>query len=327
MRRREFIALVGGAAAAWPLSGRAQQAKRIFKIGHMESGSPSSSPYLLAAFQQGLRKLGYVEGENLFIERRYTEGRVESSQLAEELVRSGVDVIFAVGGAQHALAAVKATSTIPIVFVGGGDPVGIGLVKSLARPGGNVTGLTLVAVELAAKRIQMLKEAVADAVRVAILWNPNNPVNKLELNEAGGAASTLGLTLLPIEIRAIEDFEGAFSAMTHERADALLILSSPLTFPNRARLAELALKARVPTLVPLREYVEAGFLLSYGPSYTEHCRQAATYVDQILKGAHPADLPVQLPTTLELVINLKNAKALGVTLRPTLVTRADGVIE
>jgi ABC-type uncharacterized transport system substrate-binding protein len=326
MRRREFIALVG-AAAAWSLPVGAQQAKRIFKIGHIESGSPSSSPNLLAAFQQGLRKLGYVEGENLFIERRYAEGQEERlPQLAAELVRFGVDVIFAIGPPQ-ALAAAKATSTIPIVFVGGGDPVGIGLVKSLARPGGNVTGLTLVAVELAAKRIQMLKEAVPRAARVAILWNPNNSVNKLELNEASRAGSTLGLTLLPIEIRKLEELEGAFRAMTREHADALLILSSPLTFPNRARLAELALKARLPTLVPLREYVEAGFLLSYGPSYTDHCRQAATYVDQILKGAKPADLPVQLPTTLELVINLKTAKTLGVTITPTLVTRADDVTE
>jgi putative tryptophan/tyrosine transport system substrate-binding protein len=326
MRRREFIALVVS-AAAWPLPVRAQQAKRPFKIGHIESGSPSSSPNLLAAFQQGLRKLGYVEGENLFIERRYAEGRVERlPQLAAELVQFGVDVIFAIGPPQ-ALAAAKATSTIPIVFVGGGDPVGTGLVKSLAHPGGNVTGLTLVAVELAAKRIQMLKEAISSAVRVAILWNPNNPVNKLELNEASRAGSILGLTLLPVEIRTLEDIEGAFSTMTRERADALLILSSPLTFPNRARLAELALNARVPTLVPLREYVEAGFLLSYGPSYADHCRQAATYVDHILKGAKPADLPVQLPTTLELVINLKTAKTLGVTVTPTLVTRADDVIE
>jgi putative tryptophan/tyrosine transport system substrate-binding protein len=263
MRRREFIALVGG-AAAWPLAARAQ-AKRIFKIGHIESGSPSSSPNLLAAFQQGLRKLGYVEGENLFIERRYAEGREERlPQLAAELVRFGVDVIFAIGLPQ-VLAAAKATSTIPIVFVGGGDPVGLGLVKSLAHPGGNVTGLTLVAVELAAKRIQMLKEAVSGAVRVAILWNPNNSVNKLELNEASGAGSSIGLTLLPVEIRTLEDIEGAFRTMTRKHADALLILSSPLTFPNRARLAELALKARVPTLVPLREYVEAGFFLSYGP--------------------------------------------------------------
>jgi putative ABC transport system substrate-binding protein len=307
VKRRDFITLLGG-AAAWPFAARAQQTKRIFKVGHLESGLPSSSPYLLAAFQQGLRKLGYIEGENLFIERRYAEGLEERlPQLAAELVRFGVDVIFAIGPPQ-ALAAAKATSTIPIVFVGGGDPVAIGLVKSLAHPGGNVTGLTLVTVELAAKRIQLLKEVVPTASRVAILWNPNNSINKLE-------------------IRTPEDIEGAFGAMTRDQADALFILSSPLTFPNRARIAKLASNAGLPTLVPLREYVEAGFLTSYGPSYTEHCRQAATYVDQILKGAKPADLPVQLPTRLELVINLKTVKALGLEVPPTLLARADEVIE
>jgi putative ABC transport system substrate-binding protein len=326
LRRRDFITLLG-AAAAWPLAAYAQQTKRIFKVGHLESGLPSSSPYLLAAFQQGLRKLGYIEGENLFIERRYAEGLEERlPQLAAELVRFGVDVIFAIGPPQ-ALAAAKATSTIPIVFVGGGDPVAIGLVKSLAHPGGNVTGLTLVTVELAAKRIQLLKEVVPAASRVAILWNPNNSINRLELNEARAAGNTLGLSLVPIEIRTPEDIEGAFGAMTRDRADALFILSSPLTFPNRARIAKLASNAGLPTLVPLREYVEAGFLTSYGPSYTEHCRQAATYVDQILKGAKPADLPVQLPTRLELVINLKTAKVLGLEVPPTLLARADEVIE
>ncbi|MFL5070877.1 MAG: ABC transporter substrate-binding protein [Xanthobacteraceae bacterium] len=327
MRRREFITLVGGAAAAWPFAARAQQARKIFKIGHIESGSPSSSPYLLAAFQQGLRKLGYVEGENLFIERRYAEGVEERlPQLATELVQFGVDVIFAIGPPQ-ALAAAKATSTIPIVFVGGGDPVAAGLIKSLSHPGGNVTGLTLVTVELAAKRIQMLKEVVSTASRMAILWNPNNLINKLELNEANMAGRSLGLTLLPVEIRTLDDVDGAFDTMTRERAEAVLILSSPLTFPNRARLARLASKARLPTLVPLREYVETGFLVSYGPSYTDHCRRAATYVDQILKGAKPADLPVQLPTTLEMVINLKAARAIGYSVAPELLARADEVIE
>ena len=327
MRRREFIKLLGGAVAAWPLTTRAQQSKRIFKVGHLESGLPSSSPYLLGAFRDGLRKLGYVEGNNLFIERRYAEGLEERlPQLAAELAQFGPDVIFAIGPPQ-ALAAAQATSTIPIVFVGGGDPVAIGLVKSLAHPGGNVTGLTLVAVELAAKRIQLLKEIVPAASRVAILWNTTNSINKLELNEASAAGSILGLTLLPVEIRIPEDIEGAFSAMTRERADALFILSSPLTFPNRARIAKLASTAGLPTLVPLREYVETGFLASYGPSYTEHCRQAATYVDQILKGTRPAELPVQLPTRLELVINLKTAKLLGHEVPPTLIARADEVIE
>jgi putative tryptophan/tyrosine transport system substrate-binding protein len=329
-RRRDFITLLGGAAAssaAWPLAARAQQSVRIAKIGHLESGFPSSSPNLLAAFRQGLRELGYVEGQNLFIERRYGEGREERlPQLAEELVQFGVDVIFAIGPPQ-ALAAAKATNRIPIVFVGGGDPVAMGLVRSFAQPGGNLTGLTFVTVELASKRIQLLKDAVPIAKRVAVLWNPTNVINKLELEKATATAETLGLTPLPIETRVLEDIEGAFVAMTRQRADAALVLSSPLTFPNRPRIVESALRARMPTLGALREYAEAGVLMSYGPSYADHCRRAATYVDQILKGAKPADLPVQLPTTFELVINLKTASALGLEVPPTLLARADEVIE
>ena len=302
-------------------------ARRIAKIGHLESGLPSSSPNLLAAFRQGLRELGYVEGQNLFIERRYAEGREERlPQLAEELVQFGVDIIFAIGPPQ-ALAAAKATDQIPIVFVGGGDPVAMGLVKSLAQPGGNLTGLTFVTVELASKRMQLLKDAVPDAKRVAVLWNPSNVVNKLELENATTTAEALGLTPLPVEIRVLDDIDGAFGAMTRQRADAALVLSSPLTFPNRPRIVESALRARMPTLGALREYAEAGVLMSYGPSYADHCRRAATYVDQIFKGAKPADLPVQLPTTFELVINLKTAKALGLEVPPTLLARADEVIE
>jgi putative ABC transport system substrate-binding protein len=329
MKRRDFITLLGSTAASisWPLATRAQQPSRIVKIGHIESGTPSSSPNLLAAFQQRLRELGYVEGQNLFIERRYAEGREERlPQLAAELVQFGVDVIFAIGPPQ-ALAAAKATDKIPIVFVGGGDPVEIGLVKSLARPGGNVTGLTFVTVELAPKRIQLLKEVVSTMKRLAILWNPNNVINKLELKEATTTAGTLGLTPLPVEIRVPDDIERAFIAMTHERADAVLILSSPLTFPNRPRIVEAALRARVPTMGALREYTESGVLMSYGPSYADHCGRAATYVDKILKGAKPADLPVQLPMAFELVVNLKTAKALGLEFPHTLITQADGVIE
>jgi putative ABC transport system substrate-binding protein len=329
MKRREFITLLGGAAASisWPLAARAQQPSRIVKIGHIESGMPSSSPNLLAAFRQRLRELGYVEGKNLFIEHRYAEGREERlPQLAAELVQFGVDVIFAIGPPQ-ALAAAKATDKIPIVFVGGGDPVEIGLVKSVAHPGGNVTGLTFVTVELAPKRVQLLKEAVSITKRLAIVWNPNNVVNKLELKEAMAAAGTLGLTPLPIEIQVPDDIERAFIAMTAERVDAALILSSPLTFPNRPRIVKAALTARLPTMGALREYTESGVLMSYGPSYADHCGRAATFVDKILKGAKPADLPVQLPMAFELVVNLKTAKALGLEFPHTLITQADGVIE
>jgi putative ABC transport system substrate-binding protein len=324
--RRQFAFAFGGAAVAWSLVARAQPV-RTFKIGHLESGRPSSSPNLLAAFRQGLRELGYVEGKNFVIESRYAEGKEERlPQLADELVQSGVDVIFAIGPPQ-ALAAAKATDRIPIVFVGGGDPVEMGLVKSLAHPGGNLTGLTFVTVELASKRIQLLKEADPSVERLAIVWNPNNRINKLELDKATAVAGTLGLTPLPVEIQVLDDIEGAFSAMTRERADAALVLSSPLTFPNRPRIVEAALKARVPTMGALREYAEAGVLMSYGPSYADHCRRAATFVDQILKGAKPADLPVQLPTTYELVINLKTAKALGLTIPHSLLVLADEVIE
>jgi putative ABC transport system substrate-binding protein len=327
MGRRNFIILLGGAAATWPVIARAEQPARIAKIGHLESGLPSSSPNLLAAFRQGLRGLGYVEGQNLFIVSRYGEGREERlPQVAEELVQYAVDVIFAIGPPQ-ALAAARATDRIPIVFVGGGDPVQIGLVKSFAQPGGNVTGLTFVTVELASKRIQLLKEAVPTAKRLAVLWNPNNTINKLELKEATTAAEALGLIPLPIEIRLLEDIDGAFVAMTSQHADAALVLSSPLTFPNRSQIVKAALKARMPTLGALREYAQTGVLMSYGPSYADHCQRAATYVDKILQGAKPADLPVQLPTTFELVINLTTAKALGLEMPATLLARANDLID
>jgi ABC-type uncharacterized transport system substrate-binding protein len=326
MRRREFITLLGG-AAAWPFATRAQQQPRIAKVGHLESGLPSTSPNLLAAFRQGLRGLGYVEGQNLLIVSRYGEGREERlPQLAKELVQSGVDVIFAIGPPQ-AMAVAKATDEIPIVFVGGGDPVQLGLVKSFAHPGGNATGLTFVTVDLASKRIQLLKEAIPAARRVAILWNPDNTLNKLELKEATTTAEALSLEPLPIEIRVLDDIDGAFTAMASQRADAALVLSSPLTFPNRPRIVASALKAGIPTVGALREYAQAGLLMSYGPSYADHCRRAATYVDQILKGAKPEELPVQLPTTFELVINLKTAKALGLEVPLPLQQIANEVIE
>jgi ABC-type uncharacterized transport system substrate-binding protein len=326
MRRREFITLLGSTLIASPRAVRAQPV-RITKIGHLESGSPSSDPKLLAAFRQGLRQLGYVEGQNLFIERRYAEGKEERlPPLAEELVQFGVDVIFAIG-ASSALAAASATDRTPIVFAGGGDPVAMDLVKSLARPGGNVTGLTIVSVELAPKRMQLLKEVVPGAKRAAVLWNPNNVINKPELEKAVATAEALGMTSLPVEIRGLDDIEAAFISMTRQHADAALILSSPLTFPNRPRIAASALAARMPTVSAIREYVEAGLLMSYGPSYADHCRRAATYVDQILKGVKPADLPVQLPTTFEMVVNLKTAKALGLDVPPSLLARADDVIE
>ena len=323
MKRREFAILLTGTIVFQANPLRAQQSGRIFKIGHLESSTPSNSPHLLGAFRDRLRELGYVEGQNLFIERRYAEGKEERlPQLAAELVKYGVDVIFAVGPPQ-ALAAAKATDKIPIVFVGGGDPVALGLVKSFAHPGGNVTGITFVTVELAPKRIQLLHEAVAGSKRMGVLWNPNNVINKLELEAATKNADTLGLTVTPFEVRAVSEFEGAFAAMEREHIDATLILSNPLTFPNRVEMTAFALRHHVPTMVSLREYVEAGALMSYGPSYADHCRQAANYVDQILKGAKPADLPVQLPTEFELTVNSKTAKGLGLSIPSSIVLSAN----
>jgi ABC-type uncharacterized transport system substrate-binding protein len=328
VKRREFIVALGGSTIfPWVSASSAQQPKRIFKVGHIEAGVPSSSPNLLEAFHAELRRLGYVEGENLFIERRYAEGRRELLRhFATEFVTLGVDAIFTVGP-QIAQVVATVTDKVPIVFVGGGDPVEIGLVKSLARPGGNVTGLTLSAVELAAKRVQLLKEAVPSAQRLGIVWNMSDPINKLELEEASRAGRALVLDLLLVEVRTLDDFEVAFRELARDRAEAALVLSGPLVFPNRVRLAKLALDARLPTMAPLREYAEAGFLISYGPSFVDHCRRAATYVDQILKGANAADLPVQLPTTLELVVNSKTAKTIGHTVPAALLARADEVVE
>jgi ABC-type uncharacterized transport system substrate-binding protein len=325
MKRREFLALLVGTIALRPAPLRAQQSGRIFKIGHLESSTPSNSPHLLGAFRDRLRELGYLEGQNLFIERRYAEGKEERlPQLAAELVKYGVDIIFAIGPPQ-ALAAAKATDKIPIVFVGGGDPVALGLVKSFAHPGGNVTGITFITVELAPKRIQLLHEAVPGSTRMGVLWNPNNVVNKLELEAATKNAKTLGLTVTPFEVRAVKEFEEAFAAMEREHIDAALILSNPLTFPNRVDMTASALRHHIPTMVSLREYVEAGALMSYGPSYAGHCRRAANYVDLILKGTKPADLPVQLPTEFELTINSKTAKALDLAIPSSILLSANTV--
>jgi putative tryptophan/tyrosine transport system substrate-binding protein len=325
MRRREVLGLMG-AIPAFPISALAQPSRRIVKIGHMESSSPSGSPELLVAFRERLRELGYVEGQNLFLERRYAEGRSEHlPTLAAELVRSGVDIIFAVGP-NAALAAANATKTIPIVFVGGGDPVEIGLVKSLARPGGNVTGLTLFAVELAAKRLELLKSALPAATRIAVLRAASNTDNRLQLDHVMEAARSLDVTILPLEVREITEIERAFIAMRAEHADAALLLSSPLTFPNRFLIAKSALDARVPFMTALREYTVAGALMSYGPSYADHCRRAADFVHQIVNGAKPGDLPVQQPTRVALVINLNTANALGLDLPPSFLANADEVI-
>ena len=326
MDRRAFLNALTGSLLVAPLAAEAQQGARVVRIGYLDGSSPAARTTLLAAFKDGLRNLGYAPNHYV-IDSRYAEGYDDRlSELAADLVGDKPDVILAVGP-PPALAAARATSTIPIVFVGVGDPVGTGLVPNLSRPPGNVTGITLLAVELAAKRLEILKEAVPRAARVAIIWNPANPVNAREFKEAQAAAAALTVTLLPVELRSPDELDVALNAATRDRADAVWVLSSPATFLNRPRIIGHMIQHRVPTMCALREYTLSGGLLSYGPSYADHFRRAASLVDRIVKGAKPADLPVEQPTKFELVINLKTAKALGLTIPPSLLQRADQVIE
>jgi len=326
--RRAFVA---GAAAllAAPFAAGAQQAAKVARIGLL-SLNVSASPHVFEPFLQGLRDFGYVEGRNLAIEYRDAEGKPERlSALAAELVALKVDVIFA-PGTPHALAAKQATTTVPIVFTGVTDPVTDGLVTSLARPGGNVTGLSFLALDLAGKRVELLKQAVPGVTRVAILRQPGGQGERTDtdiLKAAEVAARALGVRLQFVEARGPTDLDRAFSDMTKARAGALTGLGGSMFFNERRRLVDLAAKNRLPAVYPLREFVDAGGLMSYGPNMADSFRRAATYVDKILKGAKPADLPVERPTKFDLVINLKTAKALGLTIPPSLLQRADQVIE
>ena len=329
MRRREFIALVGGAIAC-PMGVRAQQqAGKVPRIGFLSLTSASDRPFLLDAFRQRLRELGWAEGQNIVIDYRYAEDRVDRlPDLAAELVRLKVDLIVASAGTQVATAAKNATETIPIVMIFVRDPVGNGLIASLARPGGNVTGTSGSAgLEWVAKQLELLKETVPQIRRVAILSNPDNAYHQLAIREVNVAAQSLGVQLQLLEARRPNEFDGAFVAMAKERVGALLVLSDAVFSSHRTRLADLAARSRLPAAYGVRESVEAGGLMSYGPSILDSHRRAATYVDQILKGTKPAELPVEQPTRFELVINLKTAKALGLDVPPTLLAHADEVIE
>jgi putative tryptophan/tyrosine transport system substrate-binding protein len=324
MRRREFIALVGGAAATWPLAARAQQAGRLPTIGFL-GATPSIESQRVAAFVQRLRELGWIDGRNLAIEYRWAEGRNErNAESAAEFVRLKVDVIVTVG-TPPTLAAQQATAVIPIMFVAS-DPVGTGLVASLARPGGNVTGLSIQTTDVVGKRLERLREVVPGLRRLAILANVGNPASVLEMGEAQATARTLGLEVITSEIRRAEDISPAFEALKG-RADALYICVDPLVNTNRIRINILAVGARLPTMHSLREYVEAGGLMSYGPNIADMFRRAAELVDRILRGTKAADIPVEQPTKFDLVINLTTAKALGLTIPPTLLALADEVIE
>ena len=332
MRRREFIKLVGGAAAAWPLSVNAQPSAKIPRIGLMVTGSLQSpeARVQLDAFRQGLRQLGYTEGRNIAIEYRGADGRIERfPNLAAELVRLEVDLIFA-ANTRAALAARQATSTIPIVSAVMGDPVEDGLVASLAQPGGTVTGLTFLAPELTAKRMQLLKDALPNVSRVAALWHPGAYGERTMddmLKATESAARTLGVQLQLIEVRAAGELERAFSTMMKERAEALFLFPTPMLFLARRRIIELAATNRLPSVSQAREFVELGGLIAYGANINDLFRRSTVYVDKILKGAKPADLPVEQPTRFELVINLKTAKTLGIDLPLGLMIRADEMIE
>jgi putative ABC transport system substrate-binding protein len=323
--RREFITLLGGAAAAWPLAARAQQAAKLPTIGFLGATTPETWSRFVAAFVQRLRELGWIEGRTIAIEYRWAEGRGERfAEIAAEFVRLKVDVIVTAGGA--VLAAKQATSLIPIVFAVAADPVGGGLVASLARPGGNVTGLSVLTPDLAGKRLELLREVVPGLRRLAFLGNVGNPITALEMGEVQTAARTLGLHLVTLEIRRAEDIVPAFETLKSD-AQALCVAGDPLVLANRVRINTLALVARLPAFYNERAYVEAGGLMSYGVNWPDLFRRTAELVDKILRGAKPGDIPVEQPTKFDFVVNLTTAKALGLEVPPTLLARADEVIE
>ena len=324
MKRREFFGAFGS-LAAWSLAARAQQPAKQATIGYLGSNTPAAEAARLAAFLQRLRELGWVDGRTA-IEIRWAEGRNERfAEIAAEFVRLKVDVIVTAGNAAI-VAAKQATSTIPIVFAVSGDPVGTGVVASLARPGGNVTGLSIQATDLTGKRLELLREAAPGLRRLAILYNGGAPVAALEMNELPQIARTIGLEVTPSEIRRAEDIAPAFEAFK-DRVDAIYICADPLVVTNRVRISSLALAARLPTMFGQRDNVEAGGLMSYGPNFVDLYRRSADYVDKVLRGMRPADLPVEQPTKFDLVINLTTAKSIGLTVPPSVLARADEVIE
>jgi putative ABC transport system substrate-binding protein len=325
MRRREFIALLGG-AAAWPLAARAQQPSKLPTIGFLGQSTPVIESQRLAAFLKRLRELGWIEDRTIAIEYAWGQGSSERfAEIAADFVRLKVDVIVTSGTA-NVIAAKRATSVIPIVFAVAGDPIANNLVTSLARPGGNVTGLSTVATELAGKRLELLTEAVPDFRRLATIGNASNSLSVLEMREVKAAASRFGLDATSLEVRQAQDIEPAMEALKGA-VDALYVVADPLVNTNRDRIHKLAMGARLPTIYNAREHAEAGGLISYGPDFIELYRRAADFVDRILRGASPSDIPVEQPVKFELVINLKTAKALRLEIPPTLLARADEVIE
>ena len=327
-RRLTFVVTIAVALAllAMPFALEAQQAGKVYRVGFLWD-SPSMFPDAMEAFRRGLRDLGWIEGENIVIEYRWSEGRFDRlNDLAQELVRLKVDVIVSPSSI-YTGAAKGATLTIPIVFMSHADPIGSGHLDNLARPGGNITGLSLMMTETNTKLLELFKEAVPGLSRVAVIFDPATPSHRPGLKAVEVAGPSLGLRIQPVAVRSSREFDSAFSAIVRERASGVLVLSTPLFIAEAQRLAELAMKHKLPSMFGPRAHVEAGGLLSFGPDRADLWRRGAIYVDKILKGAKPADLPVQQPTKFELVVNLKTAKSLGLTISPSFLVRADYVIQ
>jgi putative tryptophan/tyrosine transport system substrate-binding protein len=323
MRRRQFGAFAIGAIVVWPLALRAQQPARVWRIGFIAHRYEKFYDPLFA----GLRELGYVEGQNLIVERRYAQGNAERfKEFAQEMVRLSVDAIIVVT-TPAAMAARNETKTIPIVHPAAIDPVGTGLIASLAHPGGNVTGLAVLNGETSAKRVELLQEVIPGLSKGAVLWNSANPANSLAWRETESAGHKLGVTLTSQEVRSPTDFEAAFAAIAEQHPDVLLVIQDALTLENRKGIIDFALQNKLPSMFVGKEWVEEGGLMSYGDRLPERYRRAADIVDKVLRGTKPADIPVEQPTTFELAVNLKTAKAIGLTLPPAFLARADLVIE
>lgn len=326
MKRREFITLVGGAAAAWPLPLRAQHSPKVPRIGFLRFGYASAQGDRVEALRAGLRQLGYVDGKNIIIEFRWAETVEQLRELAAELVGMNVDVVFAMSSTEVE-AARQATKTIPIVFAVHADPVGVGHVASLARPGGNITGLTVLLTDLVAKEMEILKEALPQATRIGVIFSSTAPSHIPALRAIEAAAAKLGVEIEAVPVRSVEDLDGAFARMDRARVDGFLVVASSLTFSARGFLAELVLKHRLPAMFGTKDDVVAGGFMSYAPDHRDLTRRSAIYIDKILRGAKASDLPVEQASKYQLVINLKTAQTLGIDVSPTLLGRADEVIE
>jgi putative ABC transport system substrate-binding protein len=326
LKRREFLLLLGS-AAAWPLASRAEQSASLPRVGFMGNSTEALETNLVASFREGLRELGYHEARNIVVEYRWAGGKYERfPTLIAELLAAKVDVIVT-AGTPASMAVKKATTTVPLVMVAVGDPVGVGLVPSLARPGGNLTGLSSIAPDLEGKRLELLREVVPKLSHVGVFFNPANLFHTVSMQNARKAAEAFGITLLTLRVSVSQDLDGAFAIILKEKPAALLVLADRVYLHERKRMMDFALQHHLPTANAHKEMVEAGGLMSYGPSYEDMHRRAAGYVDKILKGAKPGDLPIEQPTKFDLKLNLNAAKALGVEIPPTLLARADEVIE